>query len=90
MNYKFVQQPDGSIKRKKVIKKTTQVTKLLTQEQKEEIDNAFLMFDKDQSGSIDVVELKDAMKALGVFLNKDEIRDKMQKVDKDGSGAIDR
>ena len=48
------------------------------------------MFDKDQSGSIDVVELKDAMKALGVFLNKDEIRDKMQKVDKDGSGAIDR
>ena len=77
MNYKFVQQPDGSIKRKKVIKKTTQVTKLLTEEQKEEIDNAFLMFDKDQSGSIDVVELKDAMKALGVFLNKDEIRDKM-------------
>lgn len=64
--------------------------KLLTEEQKEEIDNAFYMFDRDQSGSIDVIELKDAMKALGVFLNKDEIRDKMQKVDKDGSGAIDR
>ena len=48
------------------------------------------MFDKDMSGSIDVVELKDAMKALGVFLKKEEIRDKMQKVDKDGSGAIDR
>ena len=48
------------------------------------------MFDRDNSGSIDVVELKDAMKALGVFLKKEEIREKMQKVDKDGSGAIDR
>ena len=48
------------------------------------------MFDRDNSGSIDVVELKDAMKALGVFLKKEEIRDKMQKVDKDGSGAIDK
>lgn len=48
------------------------------------------MFDRDNSGSIDVVELKDAMKALGVFLKKEEIREKMQKVDKDGSGAIDK
>jgi Ca2+-binding EF-hand superfamily protein len=78
------------MKRKKIIKQTTNVTKKLTEEQKEEIDNAFYMFDKDMSGSIDVVELKDAMKALGVFLKKEEIRDKMQKVDKDGSGAIDK
>jgi Ca2+-binding EF-hand superfamily protein len=43
----------------------------------EEIGNAFLLFDKDKSGTIDVNELKDAMKALGIFLRKDEVREKM-------------
>jgi len=37
-----------------------------------------------------VGELKDAMKALGIFLRKHEVREKMTQVDKDGSGAIDR
>lgn len=79
-----------SKKRKKKIKKTERRIKLLTEEQKEEIDNAFLLFDKDKSGSIDVNELKDAMKALGIFLKKEEVKAKMTKVDKDGSGAIDK
>ena len=48
------------------------------------------MFDRDRSGTIDIVELKDAMKALGVFLKKEEVRETMRKVDKDGSGAIDK
>ena len=82
--------PDGSIKRKKIIKKTTIKYKELTDEQIEEIDIAFKVFDKDRSGSIDIGELKDAMKALGVFLKKQEVRDLMRKVDKDGSGAIDK
>ena len=56
----------------------------------EEIDNAFHLFDKDRSGSIDVNELKDAMKALGIFLKKEEVRETMRKVDKDGSGNIDK
>ena len=30
------------------------------------------------------------MKALGVFLKKEEVKKTMTKVDKDGSGAIDR
>ena len=64
--------------------------KFLTHEQKEEIDNAFLLFDKDKSGSIDVMELKDAMKALGIFLKRSEVKETMRKVDKDGSGAIDK
>lgn len=34
-------------------------------------------------------ELKDAMKALGIYLKKDEVKAKMTKADKDGSGAID-
>ena len=78
------------MKRVAVIKRTVKKIKILTEEQKEEIDNAFLIFDKDKSGSIDVGELKDAMKALGVFLKKEEVKKTMTKVDKDGSGAIDK
>ena len=77
------------IKRKRIIQKTTKKIKNLTEEQKEEIDNAFIIFDKDKSGSIDVMELKDAMKALGIFLKKDDVKKVMTKVDKDGSGNID-
>jgi centrin-1 len=36
------------------------------------------------------MELKDAMKALGIYLKKEEVKAKMQKVDKDGSGTIDK
>ena len=77
------------IKRKRIVKKKIKMIKSLTEEQKEEIDNAFLMFDKDGSGSIDVNELKDAMKALGVFLRKNEALAIMNNIDKDGSGNID-
>ena len=71
VEYKYVDMPDGSLKRKKVIKKITKKTKYLTQEQIEEIDNAFLLFDKDKSGTIDIYELKDALKALGIFLKRE-------------------
>jgi centrin-1 len=77
-------------KRKRIIKKTIKMIKILTEEQKEEIDNAFIIFDKDKSGSIDVGELKDAMKALGIFLKKEDVKAVMTKVDKDGSGNIDK
>lgn len=30
------------------------------------------------------------MKALGIFLKKEEVKEKMNRVDKDGSGAIDK
>jgi Ca2+-binding EF-hand superfamily protein len=36
-----------------------------------EIKEAFSLFDKDMSGNIDVLELKDAMKALGVYMSND-------------------
>lgn len=31
---------------------------------------AFYLFDKDKSNTIDLNELKDAMKALGIYLSK--------------------
>ena len=37
----------------------------LTPEQVAEINEAFRLFDKDESGFIDTEELKDAMRALG-------------------------
>jgi hypothetical protein len=74
VEYKFYDLPDGTKKRVKIIKKIVKMQKELTEEQKEEIDNAFLLFDKDKSGSIDVNELKDAMKALGIFLKKEEVK----------------
>ena len=49
-----------------------------------------MLFDKDHSNSIDVVELGDAMKALGIHLNKAEVLAWMDRVDKDGSGSIDK
>lgn len=89
IEYKHVAMPDGTMKRKKIIKKITKKTKFITEEQKEEIENAFILFDKDNSGSIDIHELKDALKALGVILKKEDVKKMMTKVDKDGSGAID-
>ena len=48
------------------------------------------MFDRDQSGAIDASELKDAMRALGLYVqDKEQQKKNMEKADKDGSGAIE-
>ena len=56
--------------RKKRIRRTAFEKRKLTREEVEEIKRAFLLFDKDGSESIDVAELKDAMKALGIHFDK--------------------
>merc|ERR1711862_66565 len=61
----------------------------LTQDQVEEIKEAFDLFDTDGSGSIDVNELKVAMKALGMDAKSDEIRKLINDIDSDGDGTID-
>ena len=61
----------------------------LTEEQKQEIKEAFDLFDTDGSGSIDAKELKVAMRALGFEPKKEEIRKMIQEVDRDGTGTID-
>merc|ERR1719245_275763 len=61
----------------------------LTEEQKQEIREAFDLFDTDGSGSIDAKELKVAMRALGFEPKKEEIKKMISDIDKDGSGSID-
>ncbi|KEG12192.1 centrin [Trypanosoma grayi] len=52
----------------------TSVVSELTEEQRQEIKEAFDLFDTDGSGTIDVKELKVAMRALGFEPRKDEVR----------------
>merc|ERR1712022_68604 len=59
----------------------------LTQDQVEEIKEAFDLFDTDGSGSIDVNELKVAMKALGMDAKSDEIRKLINDIDSDGDAT---
>merc|ERR1711967_56744 len=61
----------------------------LTEEQRQEIREAFDLFDTDGSGTIDAKELKVAMRALGFEPKKEEIKKMIADIDKDGSGTID-
>ncbi|KAL3782076.1 hypothetical protein ACHAW5_000697 [Stephanodiscus triporus] len=60
----------------------------LTEDQKQEIREAFDLFDTDGSGTIDAKELKVAMRALGFEPDKEEIRKLISQVDRDGSGTV--
>ena len=60
----------------------------LTEDQKQEIREAFDLFDTDASGTIDAKELKVAMRALGFEPGKEEIRKLISQIDRDGSGTV--
>ncbi|XP_010650739.1 probable calcium-binding protein CML20 isoform X1 [Vitis vinifera] len=61
----------------------------LTTQKKQEIKEAFDLFDIDESGTIDAKELSLAMRALGFEMTDAQIEQMIKDVDKDGSGAID-
>ncbi|WVY94291.1 hypothetical protein V8G54_033379, partial [Vigna mungo] len=61
----------------------------LTTQKKQEIREAFELFDTDGSGTIDAKELNVAMRALGFEMTEEQINQMIADVDKDGSGAID-
>ncbi|KAJ3160909.1 hypothetical protein HDU86_008271 [Geranomyces michiganensis] len=61
----------------------------LTSDQKQEIREAFDLFDTDGSGTIDTKELKVAMRALGFEPKKEELKKMVAEVDRTGSGVID-
>merc|ERR1712023_45410 len=61
----------------------------LTEEQLDEIREAFSLFDSDASGAIDVRELKAAMRALGFEVKNEELKKMVSDVDNDGNGTIE-
>ncbi|XP_073897790.1 centrin-4 isoform X1 [Castor canadensis] len=67
-------------------KKATKIE--LNEIQKQEIKGAFDLFDVDGSGTIDVKELKIAMRALGFEPKKEEIKQMIAEIDKEGTGTI--
>ncbi|KAL1223958.1 putative calcium-binding protein CML20 [Cardamine amara subsp. amara] len=56
---------------------------------RQEIKEAFDLFDTDGSGTIDAKELNVAMRALGFEMTEEQINQMIADVDKDGSRAID-
>eukprot|EP00918_Siedleckia_nematoides_P055068 GHVU01120130.1.p1 GENE.GHVU01120130.1~~GHVU01120130.1.p1 ORF type:complete len:174 (+),score=37.80 GHVU01120130.1:77-598(+) len=61
----------------------------LPEEQKQEIKEAFDLFDADKTGRIDYHELKVALRALGFETNKAQVLEVMKEYDKNSTGSID-
>ncbi|KAF8527432.1 hypothetical protein BU17DRAFT_81588 [Hysterangium stoloniferum] len=61
----------------------------LTDEQKQEVKEAFELFDTDKDGCVDYHELKVAMRALGFDLKKAEVLKILRDHDKSGHGLMD-
>mmetsp|Transcript_53288 Transcript_53288/g.170730 ORF Transcript_53288/g.170730 Transcript_53288/m.170730 type:complete len:172 (-) Transcript_53288:185-700(-) len=61
----------------------------LKQDEIEEIKEAFDLFDTDQSGEIDLKELKAAMSSLGYESKNDTIFTMLAELDKDGNASLD-
>ncbi|XP_060530670.1 uncharacterized protein LOC132704591 [Cylas formicarius] len=60
----------------------------LTEDQKNDIKEAFDLFDTEGSGKIDSKDLKVAIRALGFEPKKEEIKKMIADIDKDGTGKI--
>ncbi|EGR28658.1 hypothetical protein IMG5_170800 [Ichthyophthirius multifiliis] len=71
------------------VKQTRKARSELTEEQKQEIKEAFDLFDTDGTGYIDAKELKVAMRALGFEPKKEEIKKMINEVDREGRGVIE-
>merc|ERR1719326_540498 len=66
-----------------------QKKKGLTDDQKEEIKQAFQLFDTDDSGSIDGKELTTVLRALGFEPEPGEVEKMISDVDDDGNGTME-
>jgi centrin-3 len=60
-------------------------TKELSDEQKQEIKEAFDLFDTDKNGALDAHEMKVAMRALGFDIKKEEITKIMNEYEQQGN-----
>ncbi|XP_055682758.1 calmodulin-A-like isoform X4 [Lutzomyia longipalpis] len=61
----------------------------LSEEQVAEFKEAFMLFDKDEDGTITMAELGVVMRSLGQRPTETELRDMVNEVDQDGNGTIE-
>lgn len=61
----------------------------LSDEQKADLRQAFDLFDNDRTGTIDIKDLKVAIRALGFEPKKEEIKRMVAEINQDGSGKLD-
>lgn len=60
-----------------------------TQDAREAYKKIFNSIDKDNSGTIDIMELRNCLSKLGKRIPEDEISKLMSTLDKDNNGSID-
>ncbi|XP_075214155.1 uncharacterized protein LOC142320334 isoform X2 [Lycorma delicatula] len=60
----------------------------LSEEQKNDIKEAFSLFDKDGTGKLETKELKVAMRALGFEPKKEEIKKMLGEIDREETGML--
>ena len=60
----------------------------LSKDEEKEIQDAFSIFDVDKSNSMDAKELKEALRALGFDVTKEEVEKIMKKKDPNEVGAL--
>uniref|UniRef100_A0AC35U925 Calmodulin n=1 Tax=Rhabditophanes sp. KR3021 TaxID=114890 RepID=A0AC35U925_9BILA len=72
-----------------IMKYSEEIIKQLTPEEIDEFKEAFVLFDKDNSGTISTKELGVAMRSLGQNPTEQEILEMINEVDIDGNNAID-
>ncbi|EFN51056.1 hypothetical protein CHLNCDRAFT_55421 [Chlorella variabilis] len=61
----------------------------ISEKQLKELRAAFNMFDSDGSGSIDLSELQNVLRAMGQFPTPVELAQLMERMDADGNGTVD-
>ncbi|CAD7951192.1 unnamed protein product [Amoebophrya sp. A120] len=62
--------------------------KLQAADSVEEMREAFLVFDRDKSGSVTAAELKHVMNNLGEIVTDDEVEEMIREADEDGDGEL--
>eukprot|EP00808_Paulinella_micropora_P016701 g40136.t1 len=63
-------------------------SRALSEEQSNEIKEAFELFDSDKDGTLDYHEFKVAMKALGFDCSNEEVSQLLQQLDRAGTGRV--
>lgn len=76
------------INNKSIAKNVVRKSRELSEEQKQEIKEAFDLFDTEGKNEIDSKELKVAMRALGFEPKKEEVRKILQEIDRNNEGII--